>query len=94
MKVSRRGFGAIAAAGLSVPLSGHAGARSASLPSPVKLIKPSRLRPGDTVGLIAPGGYTSERAIDKALRNIESLGLKVKQGKYLREVFGNYAGSV
>lgn len=60
----------------------------------MKLIKPPRLRPGDTVGLIAPGGYTSERAIDKALRNIESLGLKVKQGKYLREVFGNYAGSV
>ena len=60
----------------------------------MKLIKPPRLAPGDTVGLIAPGGYTSERAIAKALRNIESLGLKVKQGKYLREVFGNYAGSV
>jgi muramoyltetrapeptide carboxypeptidase len=94
MKVSRRGFGAIAAASLSVPLPGHAGARSAALPLPVKLIKPPRLRPGDTVGLIAPGGYTSERAIDKAVRNIESLGLNVKQGKYLREVFGNYAGSV
>lgn len=59
-----------------------------------QLIKPPRLRPGDTVGLLAPGGYTSERAIDKAVRNIESLGLKVRQGKYLREVFGNYAGSV
>jgi len=93
MKVSRRGFGAIAAS-LSVPLSGHAGARNASLPSPVTLIKPPRLRFGATVGLIAPGGYISERTIDKAVRNIESLGLKVKQGKYLREVFGNYAGSV
>lgn len=57
-------------------------------------IKPPRLRPGDTVGLIAPGGYTTERAIEKALRNIAALGLKVKQGAYLREVFGNYAGSV
>lgn len=57
------------------------------------LLKPPRLRPGDTVGLIAPGGYATEAAIDKATRNIESLGLRVKHGKYLREVFGNYAGS-
>lgn len=58
-----------------------------------KLIKPPRLRQGDVVGLIAPGGYTNERSIEKAIHNIESLGLRVKQGAYLREVFGNYAGS-
>ena len=48
----------------------------------------------DTVGLIAPGGYTTEKAIAKARANIESLGLKVREGTYLREVNGNYAGSV
>lgn len=58
------------------------------------LIKPPRLRRGDTVGLIAPGGYTSEKSIAKARANIDSLGLKVREGQYLREVNGNYAGTV
>lgn len=87
MKISRRSFGALAAA-MSLPLSGAAAARTMK-----KLIKPPRLRQGDVVGLIAPGGYTNERSIDKAVRNIESLGFRVKQGAYLREGFGNYAGS-
>ena len=95
MNINRRGFGALAAAAFSVIAPGAAAAARPPVSNPMpKLIKPARLRPGDTVGLIAPGGYTSERAIDKALRNIESLGLKVRQGRYLREVFGNYAGSV
>ena len=32
-----------------------------------KLIKPPRLREGDLIGLIAPGGHTSDTAIDKAV---------------------------
>jgi muramoyltetrapeptide carboxypeptidase len=93
MKISRRSFGAIAAA-LSLALPGVAAARTPS-PRPMKkLIKPPRLKRGDVVGLIAPGGYTTDRAIEKAVRNIEALGFKVKTGAYLREVFGNYAGSV
>jgi muramoyltetrapeptide carboxypeptidase len=95
MKISRRSFGAITAAALSA-LPGIASAtRRRASPRPMQtLIKPPRLRQGDVVGLIAPGGYTSERAIEKAVRNIEALGFKVRQGRYLREVFGNYAGSV
>ena len=58
-----------------------------------KLIKPPRLKQGDFIGLIAPGGYTNDGAVDKAVRNIEALGFRVKTGRYLREVFGNYAGS-
>ena len=87
MKISRRNFGAIAAA-MSVTAS--AAARPSSRPM---LIKPPRLRRGDVVGLIAPGGYTNDAAIEKAVRNIEALGFRVKPGAYLREVFGNYAGS-
>jgi muramoyltetrapeptide carboxypeptidase len=58
------------------------------------LIKPPRLREGDVVGLLAPAGYTSEEAIAKAIGNIESLGLRVKQSANLRAVYGNYAGPV
>jgi muramoyltetrapeptide carboxypeptidase len=77
------------AAALLLPF---ASARAASTMTP--LIKPPRLRRGDVVGLIAPGGYTSDAAIDKAVQHIESLGFRVKLGTYLRDVWGNYGGTV
>ncbi len=86
--MTRRGFGALAAAALSTPALAASGLR---VP---RLIKPPRLRPGDLVGLVAPGGYASDRIIEKSVRNIEALGLRVKVGTYLRAVHGNYAGSV
>jgi len=58
------------------------------------LIKPPRLREGDLIGLIAPSGHTSDDAIQKAVARIESLGFKVALGNHLREVHGNYAGTV
>ena len=58
------------------------------------LIKPPRLREGDLIGLIAPAGHTSDASIEKAVARIESLGFKVALAKNLREVHGNYAGSV
>ena len=58
------------------------------------LIKPPRLRQGDLIGLIAPGGFTTDESIEKAVRRIESLGFRVKQGAHLREQWGNYGGSV
>lgn len=89
MNISRRGFGASVAAAMSAPgLAAAAPARAAR-----RLIKPPRLRPGDLVGLIAPGGFASERLVEKAVRNIEALGLRVKVGTYINAVHGNYAGS-
>lgn len=58
------------------------------------LIKPPRLREGDLIGLIAPSGHTSDESIAKAVARIESLGFKVALGNHLREVHGNYAGTV
>lgn len=95
MNISRRRFGAIATAALSATLPGLASAARSPRPRSMKsLIKPPRLRQGDTIGLIAPGGYATDGSIDKAVRNIEALGFRVRPGAYLREVFGNYAGSV
>jgi muramoyltetrapeptide carboxypeptidase len=56
------------------------------------LVKPPRLKAGDTVGLIAPGGHTDAPAIAKAIKNIESLGFHVKLGRNLEAVYGNYGG--
>ncbi len=85
----RRRFNATMAAALLLPF---ASARSASTMTP--LIKPPRLARGDVVGLVAPGGYTSDAAIEKAVRHIESLGFRARPGTYLRDVWGNYGGTV
>jgi muramoyltetrapeptide carboxypeptidase len=86
--LSRRRFSALLAAAFASPAS-------AAFPPPMTpLIKPPRLRKGDLVGLVAPGGYTGDAAIEKATKHIEALGFRVKQGAWLREVWGNYGGSV
>jgi muramoyltetrapeptide carboxypeptidase len=59
-----------------------------------RLIKPPRLRHGDLVGLVAPGGHASDAAISRAVSHIEALGFRVMQGRNLRAVHGNYGGSV
>jgi len=84
-RFGRRTFAALLAAGMAAPAMAVAPAR--------QLIKPPRLFAGAVIGLVAPGGCTTEAAIAKAVRNIESLGCRVKQGANLRAVFGNYAGT-
>jgi len=61
---------------------------------PPALLKPRALKPGDTVGLIAPASYTFDlwRLDDAALR-VEALGLKPKFGKYVRGRRGFLAGT-
>ena len=54
-------------------------------------MKPPRVRPGDLVGLVAPGGAMTDEHIEHAVRNIESLGLKVRTGDNIRLRRGNYA---
>lgn len=44
------------------------------------------------MGLIAPGGVMTPEEIERAVRNIESLGLRVKLGANLGLRRGNYAG--
>ncbi|QBE63911.1 LD-carboxypeptidase [Pseudoduganella lutea] len=69
-----------------------AATRSSSPKRTMQLIKPPRLLPGDTIGLVTPAGQVSRAAIDKAIANTEALGFTVKLGRYLDEVNGNYAG--
>lgn len=53
-----------------------------------KIIKPKRLKAGDTVAVIAPASGLSKESFDKALANLESLGLKIKVGKSARGING------
>lgn len=45
--------------------------------SPQIKIKPPRLKPGDTLGLIAPGSYISVDELKESKENLEKLGFKV-----------------
>jgi muramoyltetrapeptide carboxypeptidase len=99
-KLSRRSFGSLMAAAVllpsGLPAPAMAATRSRSthphLPSMKHLIKPPRLKQGDVIGLIAPAGHTSDKSIEASVRHIEALGFRVKLGRYLREVYGKYAG--
>lgn len=48
-----------------------------------KMIYPEHLRPGDTVGLIAPAFPVTEERVKCCIRALEGLGLKVKPGKWM-----------
>lgn len=58
-----------------------------------KIIKPKRLAKGDTVAVIAPSGAATPEAFEKAVRNLEDLGLKAKIGKSARARNGFLAGT-
>jgi len=58
-----------------------------------KRLKPKRLKKGDTVGLITPGSYISDEALETAVKNLEEEGFVVKLSKNIRAQRGFTAGS-
>ncbi|HHB78606.1 MAG TPA: LD-carboxypeptidase [Saprospiraceae bacterium] len=61
-------------------------------PYGIRIKKPPRLQKGDKVGLIAPASAATQEKFEKAIFNIESLGLKVSVGTYAHEKTGFLAG--
>lgn len=59
-----------------------------------KLIKPKRLKPGDTVGFLAPAGIVYDRSdfvrMEKAM---DEFGLNVRFGDYVRVRHGYFSGT-
>jgi muramoyltetrapeptide carboxypeptidase len=72
---------------------GGAAFLSAPAAPPGKLLRPPRLRPGDLVGLIAPGGAMRDDHVEHAVANLESFGMRVRLGDNIRLQRGNYAGT-
>jgi muramoyltetrapeptide carboxypeptidase len=82
--------GAAAAAGALVASS----ARGAAAPASSAMIRPRALRPGDTVGLIAPSSYIFDLwRLDLVPARLEPLGLKCKFGRNVRARRGYLAGT-
>lgn len=62
-------------------------------PQPAGAIRPARLRPGDTVGLVAPASATFQQVeLDIARESLEALGLKVKVGRHIMDRHGSLGG--
>lgn len=58
-----------------------------------KIIKPQRLQPGATIGLVTPAGPITEEQLEKTISNIEGLGFKtVFNEKRLLSKIGYLAG--
>ncbi len=68
-------------------------AKAPTTTSPATLIKPPRLRAGDTVGLIEPAGFTDDAFdLEPVKQNIIAMGLKPKPSRHLTDRYGYLAG--
>ncbi|RFM23756.1 MAG: LD-carboxypeptidase [Candidatus Thermochlorobacter aerophilum] len=60
----------------------------------MSVLKPKRLRKGDTIGIVAPASPVfPEDHLERAATYIESLGYRIKFGKAVRKVYGYLAGT-
>ena len=58
------------------------------------LIKPGRLKIGDTIGLISPASTLPDHSkYEEIADTIEKLGFRVKLGRHAKDRYGNLAGS-
>jgi muramoyltetrapeptide carboxypeptidase len=86
MPSTRRSFLAAAVAGASLSLP-----TSAQVPG---LIRPKRLRAGDTVALINPSNAIYERApYAVATESLQAMGFKVREAPNLRARYGQFGGT-
>ena len=93
MHPSRREFlalGASSALALGATAALPAPARGARTPT----VRPPRLRPGDTVGLVNPAGATWDPVdVDIVRESFEALGLRVVVGEHVLDRHGYLAGT-
>lgn len=84
--LSKTAFGALSAFGIGAFTKEQGGSK--------KLIKPKRLRPGDTVAFSAPAGILYERSdFDRMERVMNEFGLNVRFGEYVRQRYGYFSGT-
>ncbi|MBU8879922.1 LD-carboxypeptidase [Bacillus sp. FJAT-29790] len=56
------------------------------------LVKPQRLKKGDTIGIIAPASPPNLENLQRSFAFLEKLGLNVKVGKHVYDQYGYLAG--
>src|SRR5579862_7595003 len=58
-----------------------------------KIIQPSFLKQGDSVGIVAPARKISEQELLPAIKTLQGWGLKVKLGKHIYATHNQFAGT-
>jgi muramoyltetrapeptide carboxypeptidase len=58
-----------------------------------KLIRPPRLKPGDTIGIVAPAGPFDSKIFSQGLNTVESLGFRIRASDEIFEKTGYLAGN-
>ncbi|MEX0994579.1 MAG: LD-carboxypeptidase [Balneolaceae bacterium] len=80
--------------GLSIAAGGWMSRIYPSIPKKYEIIKPARLKKGDTIGLIAPAGIIYEEKELARMRNIlESMDLQVVIARHVRSRYGYLSGT-
>jgi muramoyltetrapeptide carboxypeptidase len=74
------------------PVNGFAHSTAEKLVNP-GVIKPKRLQAGDTIGLVAPGSFITEKQLKESQDNLEALGFKVVYTKNILAKAGYLAGT-
>ncbi|MDP3222523.1 MAG: LD-carboxypeptidase, partial [Rubrivivax sp.] len=93
MQTNRRQFIASGAAAAALTASQGAQAQAGAAPR-LPLVRPRRLRPGDTLALINPSGAVYERApYTLAIETLQALGFQVREAPHLRARYGHFAGT-
>lgn len=88
-KANRREF--LKLMGLTL-LATHLPAAANSNPSPQFILKPPRLKVGDTVGLVSPASGVDRETLQDFTKVLSKLGLKVKNGAHILDQYGYLAG--
>ncbi len=64
-----------------------------TLPDESVVIKPPRLKTGDTIGLVTPGSYISESELKESIINLETLGFKIVYSEKILLQNGYFSGT-
>jgi muramoyltetrapeptide carboxypeptidase len=83
----------ISTAAVGAGLLSSSAITSAKTVSKKSVIKPKRLKPGDTIGLVAPGSYISESELKDSIKNLEDLGFKVVYTEKILLQNGYFSGT-
>lgn len=87
--MNRKDFlSSVSMAGLALPL-GHPGTEE---PETAPMLPPY-LKPGDTIAITSPAGYTSAKETEPAVQQIESWGFKVKLGTTIGKRHFTFGGT-
>ncbi|WAC73920.1 LD-carboxypeptidase [Roseateles sp. SL47] len=83
-----------ASAAAMAPQGAMAPGRLPLAPEPLPALRPRRLQPGDTIGLVSPANATYEREpLTLAVEALQAIGFKVKLGRHVQARYGQFAGT-